>query len=350
MGFSSSNSSSHASVEPESAPVRRESRQSGGSGGDDPDSSADSLLYILDTEAAHTYLEDADADNSQESLPAWFDEARYKRGAQVFELKILVLTKQSGQPDKAFRRYVDTIRHMLFWYRTDIGDPKSQARESLAVVRRHHLRGSAAARRAGLPGISQLDMILTQFAFCGFALLRRKECNIDVSDREILDFAHVWRTIGFLIGIDERYNICQFDTDLSCTVRVFEGICSKWLAPALITPPKEFAPMSRALLDGTWCMMPVVEYTSYLNYTQERAGVPEDLRCKTTKTGSILLALLHFIPNSLKWPAVGQLCRIYHNVNMHFSLFMSTYYPLLAWYSFPNNSNTQYRKLISKEL
>lgn len=40
-------------------------------------------------------------------------------------VEVLVLTKQSGEPHKAFRRYVDTIRHMLFWYRTSITDPKS---------------------------------------------------------------------------------------------------------------------------------------------------------------------------------------------------------------------------------
>lgn len=40
-------------------------------------------------------------------------------------VKVLVLTKQSEEPHKAFRRYVDTIRHMLFWYRSRLQDPKS---------------------------------------------------------------------------------------------------------------------------------------------------------------------------------------------------------------------------------
>ncbi|XP_026285270.1 uncharacterized protein LOC113211178 [Frankliniella occidentalis] len=349
------------------ASVSTSAYQEGGNDGDEP---SDPLLHILENEAAHTYIEEKDID--RECLPDWFDEARYKRGAQTFErdiflffscklsglltllaipsiVKVLVLTKQSGQPDKAFRRYVDTIRHMLFWYRTDIRDPKSRARESLAVVRKHHLRGAAAARRAGLPGISQLDMILTQFAFFGYAVLRRKQDNFSVSDQDILDFVHVWRTIGFLIGIDERFNICQFDADLSSTTKILEGICSKWLAPALITPPREFDSMSRALLNGSWCMMPVIEYASYLNYTQERAGVPEPLRCETYKASAIMLTFLHFIPNTLDWPILGPIFRMYHNASMNFSLFMSTYYPLLAWYSFPRNSNTRYQRLVPSE-
>lgn len=143
-----------------------------------------------------------------------------------------------------------------------------RSHESVAVVRGHHLRGSAAARRAGLPGISQLDLVLTQFAFCGIAVVRRKQLHVDASDKEILDFIHVWRTLGFLFGIQDRFNICQFDSDIRATDQVLEEVCTKWLGPALVSPPPEFDHMSQALLEGSWCMMPVLEYHSFLNFTQ----------------------------------------------------------------------------------
>lgn len=342
------------------------------------------LLAVLETEAHSEYLgEDAGergggpagrADSArQDGLPDWFDEKRFKRGAETFErniflmfsgkmsglltllavpsiVKVLVETTQSGEPSKAFRRYVDTIRHMLFWYRTSITDPNSPCRESLAAVRSHHRRGSRFARRAGLAGISQLDMVVTQFAFCGFAVLRRKRLHVDASDQELLDFIHVWRTIGSLLGIPDRYNICQFDTDIHHTEAVLEGVCVRWLKPALLSPPEEFESMSRALINGCWCMMPVLEYDSYLHFTQEMAGIkPESCHQPNSMHGSAMLALLRLVPHSLSWPLLGPLLRAYHNANMRFSIYMSTYYPLLAWYSFPGNSSTRFQKLVPSE-
>lgn len=333
------------------------------------------LVSSLENEAPYVYVEDKDQgqDRLQDGLPPWFDEERFKRGAATFEkniflmfasklaglltllavptiVKVLVLTRQSGEPVKAFRRYVDTIRHMLFWYRSGLKDPKSMSRESLAVVRAHHRRASAAARKAGLPGISQLDLVLTQFAFCGVAALRRKLLHLDASDQDVLDFMHVWRTLGFLIGIQDRFNICQFDSDMGATDVILEQVCAKWLGPALLSPPPEFAPMSHALLEGSWCMMPVLEYSSFLNKTQEFMGIPQHQRTKPHNTyGSIMLSFLHLIPNTMDWPILGKFFRSYHNVNMQFSLYMSTYYPLLAWYSFPKNSTTQYKALVPSE-
>ena len=344
----------------------------------DKHNSVQSVLFSLQEEATQEYLGEDNPTNSEDEkengLPVWFDEERYKRGADSFEkniflmftgkmcgllsllavpsiVKVLVLTKQSGEPNKAFRRYVDTIRHMLFWYRSQLSDPKSLSRDSLRVVRNHHLRGTALARRAGLPGISQLDLALTQFAFFGFAVLRRNLLGLDMSDQEVQDFLHVWRTLGYLIGICDRFNLCQFDEDVSSTDQLLEGVCSKWLGPALVAPPNEFVPMSKALVNGVWCMMPVIEYNSILNFTQELAGVPQQHRWEQPGIYStFMLAFLHLVPNTMTWPVLGKIFRAYHNANMRFSLYMSTYYPLLAWYSFPGNPTNRYYKLVQNEV
>lgn len=65
-----------------------------------------------------------------------------------------------------------------------------------------------------------------------------------------------------------RFNLGQFDEDLAATDTVFEAVCIKWLAPALVSPPQEFHHMSKALIDGAWCVMPILEYGSFLNFTQ----------------------------------------------------------------------------------
>jgi len=41
-------------------------------------------------------------------------------------LDVLVHSNKSSEPYTAFRRYVDTIRHMIRWYNYDVKDLKSK--------------------------------------------------------------------------------------------------------------------------------------------------------------------------------------------------------------------------------
>ena len=41
-------------------------------------------------------------------------------------LDVLVFTNKSSDPYTAFKRYLDTIRHMLRWYRYDVTNAKSK--------------------------------------------------------------------------------------------------------------------------------------------------------------------------------------------------------------------------------
>lgn len=41
-------------------------------------------------------------------------------------LDVLILTNKSSDPYNAFRRYLDTIRHMLRWYNFDLKNPRSK--------------------------------------------------------------------------------------------------------------------------------------------------------------------------------------------------------------------------------
>lgn len=52
---------------------------------------------------------------------------------------------------------------------------------------------------------SQVDMVATQWAFCGLVALKAKELGIDESSMHLLPgFFHFWRTIGYLMGINDR--------------------------------------------------------------------------------------------------------------------------------------------------
>nr|CAD7267492.1 unnamed protein product [Timema shepardi] len=91
-------------------------------------------------------------------LPPWFDQKKFKRGQQFFHqnyyalfvsklsglltilvipsiLRVLVLTKQSGEPLTAFKRYLSTLSHMLDWYEGELlhSDSRTQYIERMVV-------------------------------------------------------------------------------------------------------------------------------------------------------------------------------------------------------------------------
>jgi hypothetical protein len=80
-----------------------------------------------------------------------------------------------------------------------------RAYQSLKQIRIRHTVAAKKSKKTGLGLMSQYDMIVTQFGFFGFALQNPRYfalTNEPVENWEGL--LHFWRTIGYLLGIDER--------------------------------------------------------------------------------------------------------------------------------------------------
>ena len=55
-------------------------------------------------------------------------------------------------------------------------------------------------------------MSVTQFAFMGLAILYPEKFGMrKATDHELEGFIHFWRCIGYLLGIEDRFNFCQLD-------------------------------------------------------------------------------------------------------------------------------------------
>lgn len=68
-----------------------------------------------------------------------------------------------------------------------------------------HNSASKSGCKAGLGRISQKDMALSQCGFIGLVIARGKFLGIHHPDNEDLKgFIHLWRIIGYLIGIEDR--------------------------------------------------------------------------------------------------------------------------------------------------
>eukprot|EP00929_Paragymnodinium_shiwhaense_P068892 TRINITY_DN34740_c0_g2_i1.p1 TRINITY_DN34740_c0_g2~~TRINITY_DN34740_c0_g2_i1.p1 ORF type:complete len:560 (+),score=110.77 TRINITY_DN34740_c0_g2_i1:52-1731(+) len=227
----------------------------------------------------------------RDSIPAWVDPERVKRGQKVYQnncydfmrsfevallwgcridrfADVLVRSGYTSSPRVAFRRFRDTARHVAIWCSDDrlsaalarteaAGETKSIALKSIAQVRAAHSLARRRVRAAGscnvgLP-VSQYDLALTLMAFSLIALDGVvNDCEVSLSDEEIDDYLHLWRTLGYLHGIQDEFNPCndradaleilkdinelfffadtfrrQSDAAKSLTLRVFEGF-SLW--------------------------------------------------------------------------------------------------------------------------
>lgn len=120
-------------------------------------------------------------------------------------LKILVHTSKSSTDMTAYRRYVQTIFHVLTWFREEL-KPGTRAWKSLETVRKFHFAASKSADKANKGIISQKDMSISQYGFMGFTVLSHKELGIQGVRKEMDDFCHFWRVLGYLLGIKEEWN------------------------------------------------------------------------------------------------------------------------------------------------
>uniref|UniRef100_A0A6E8VLK5 DUF2236 domain-containing protein n=1 Tax=Anopheles coluzzii TaxID=1518534 RepID=A0A6E8VLK5_ANOCL len=304
-------------------------------------------------------------------LPEWYDDGKIKRAQDYFRrnfyamfvgklcgllaiitvpsiLRVLVHTNQSSEPRTAYRRYVATIMHTLEWYFEDFV-PTSRAWKSISFVRKTHAGVSrqASSVRPGMI-ISQRDMAITQFGFIGYIIISHRKLGVQYDPKDMDAFVHMWRVIGHMMGIEERFNACtdRFET----TEQRMSLIANEILQPALLQRTAEFVKMGKALIEGLWCFNPLVEFDSFLFLTMRLNNIPgyhywadeatpgvkeSESRLRPyeqfSRYARFILYCVCYIQSVLLNIA---LVRWYFNMQMVMSRFLITYFPFLAIYAY----------------
>uniref|UniRef100_A0A182JV93 ER-bound oxygenase mpaB/mpaB'/Rubber oxygenase catalytic domain-containing protein n=1 Tax=Anopheles christyi TaxID=43041 RepID=A0A182JV93_9DIPT len=264
-------------------------------------------------------------------------------------LRVLVHTNQSSEPRTAFRRYVSTIMHTLEWYYEDF-IPTSRAWKSITFVRKTHAGVSRQASSVQ-PGmiISQRDMAITQFGFVGYIIISHRKLGVQYDPADMEAFVHLWRVIGHMMGIEDRFNACtdRFET----TEQRMSLIANEILKPALLNHTAEFVKMGKALIEGLWCFNPFIEFDCFLFLTMRFNNIPgyhywdeeatpgaKELESAVKRPyeqfsqyARFLLYCVCYIHSVLLY--IG-LFRWYFNMQMVISRFLITYFPFLALYHF----------------
>ncbi|XP_055539959.1 uncharacterized protein LOC129726839 isoform X4 [Wyeomyia smithii] len=202
-----------------------------GSDGDASERKLDSGNYKNCIDAEMSYVKsllndaanvpvDADPDSYEIQLPPWYDEAKFKR----------------------------------CW-------------KTLAYVRRMHAVSSKQANASNSRMmVSQKDMAITQFGFFGYVVTNHAKLGIQYDEEGMEGIVHFWRTIGYMLGIQDRFNICT--DSVETTKRRMELLNEHVIRPALMAPSDDFIHMSKAMIEGLWCLNTMLNYDAFLFFTR----------------------------------------------------------------------------------
>jgi hypothetical protein len=185
-------------------------------------------------------------------------------------LEPLIETKQSASVALLFRRYLGTLTHVKTWYDGEIWVPENEAFKSVMLVRKMHKMVAGklnADLETGVPlKISQYDMLITQFAFIGLVVLMPEKFGIHWNDEDLECVLHFWRLVGYLLGIEEEYNL--FSHTLHKIKMMCQIILEKDMKSAFEGGEKggQSRQMSRGILESIRPYVPLIRWDSYLKY------------------------------------------------------------------------------------
>ncbi|XP_059611033.1 uncharacterized protein LOC132257968 [Phlebotomus argentipes] len=267
----------------------------GYSPGDASESQSDAHQYLsrLLKDGAKKEV-DIDVNSYEIKLPSFYDKVKYERARKFYFdniygffisnltglvsilaiqsiLKVLICTKQSSTPKTAYRRYLATILHVVNFYSAN-PDANSKCYKSIAAVRKKHIKSSKYAEKHNSGSITQKDMALTQFGFLGFVLVQPKMMGIRENGENFEALVHLWRVVGYMLGIDNEFNICT--DSLSTTLPRLRLMVAEILVPCLKNQPPHFHEMVQSMIEGLWCFNPFLTTPAFTYLTYRAAGVP----------------------------------------------------------------------------
>merc|ERR1719334_618091 len=116
-------------------------------------------------------------------------------------------------------------------------------------------------------------MVATHWAFCGLVATKWRELGIEEqSMRYMKDFLHFWRTIGYVLGVDDRYNVCNPSADpLTHIISVKHRLMKTTLCDQRIL--KDSQHLTVPLFKGLVKINPLIDERVFRNLTYRLLGI-----------------------------------------------------------------------------
>lgn len=260
----------------------------------------------------------------------------------------LVFTRKSDTPFKSFKRYLSTLIRVRSWYSDDIWKPGTEGHRNVNVVRAmhesvrqglHNTKPEDLPKKIRLSGnskcvckdaiwsplhekicedfqvscpyprpnqcpfldyhsssvfVNQMDMAVAQFGFVGlFVLFPRRFGAHGISDEDMDAFVHLWRCLGYVLGLEDKYNFCNGDLE---TVRQrSRDIIHFWVKPNLREVSRDWEHMVRCIVEGVSYYIPGITFEISLLYLCSLLGIyAPRLTAALTFTQKLFYCLMTF--------------------------------------------------------
>ena len=96
--------------------------------------------------------------------------------------------------------------------------------------------------------ITQYDMAVVHSGFFSAVLLYSSQFGISCCRSELDDYVFFWRVLGYLFGVDDRYNICS--SGLDSAIATCKEIETEVMSKGLRNPPDGWKEMADAYISG----------------------------------------------------------------------------------------------------
>lgn len=100
--------------------------------------------------------------------------------------------------------------------------------------------------------LSQYDMAVVQAGFIG-PMISHPEL-FGASETDLEHYVFLWRCIGYLLGIDDRYNVCS--SGLESARAIYRQVWNGLVLPGLHEPTAHFHQMTDAYIGGLNSLLP----------------------------------------------------------------------------------------------
>lgn len=124
----------------------------------------------------------------------------------------------------------------------------------------------------GLGIISQRDLVATQFLYVGYPVSQPEVLGVNGTKEDFGNCVHMWRLVGKLLGIEDRFNLCT--DNLEESLQRIDDVREWFLKPTLEFPSEGFEAYSRAAIKGMFNIYPTIEYDSVMFFLRRLAKVP----------------------------------------------------------------------------
>lgn len=223
-------------------------------------------------------------------------------------LYTLMYSRNSSTPFTSYKRYLSTVLRVKSWFEDDIWDKNSTGYKNLRAVRAMHLNvsnkiNSESKERLNAKlkkedalwcplnedlrndfkslcpvfhcspecfrdrriYVNQCEMSLTQFGFFGLMILFPGKFGAGNASKEELEgFVHVWRVLGYYLGIEDKFNFCQGSMEEIKSRCI--NVIDYWFKPNLSSVSQEWEHMSRCLTEGVSYYVSGVSFEVSMSY------------------------------------------------------------------------------------